>query len=304
MTKTTGASPEAIQFHYDLKNDFYALWLDPTMTYTCAFFSPEENETNLIAAQLRKIDYHATSAHITPGARVLDIGCGWGGMLKRFLNHYNAGEAVGLTLSHEQKNWIEQEPDPRLEIRLENWQDHQPSTPYDAIVSIEALEAFVRPGQSTADRLAIYRHFFSCCRDWLKPGGYFSLQTIAYGNARPEDLDAFISKNIFPESDLPRLAEIAEAIEQQFEIITLINHRQHYLKTIRAWLNAFRQNRAHAVQLVGEQHVKRYEEYLRLCTYIFASGSCDLYRIQLRRIDHPSLTRHACPPNNTTGDFS
>lgn len=293
MTNTTGASTEAIQFHYDLHNAFYALWLDPSMTYTCAFFPDDNDATDIATAQLHKIDYHATQAHLIPGARVLDIGCGWGAMLTRFLTHHGATEAVGLTLSQEQKSWIEQNPDPRLNIRLENWQDHRPKAPYDAIVSIEALEAFVRPEQSSAERVGIYRHFFDCCREWLKPGGYFSLQTIAYGNARPEDLDSFISQSIFPESDLPRLAEIAEAIEQRFEIITLVNHRAHYLRTVRAWLAAFRQEKARAITLIGEEHVRRYEEYLQLCTYMFASGSCDLYRIALRRVDRPLVTRRA-----------
>lgn len=291
MTKTTGASAEAIQFHYDLENDFYALWLDPGMTYTCALFTPDEKDVDLAAAQIRKIDDHAAHAHIAPGARVLDIGCGWGAMLRRFIDVHGVSEAVGLTLSQEQKSWVDRQPDPRLKIRLENWQAHQPQSPYDAIVSIEALEAFARPGQSKAERIAIYRHFFSRCREWLKPGGYFSLQTIAYGNAGPEDLDPFISESIFPESDLPRLAEIAEAIEHVFEIVTLVNHRDHYLRTIRIWLGALRQHRARAVALVGEQHVQRYEEYLRLCTYMFASGSCDLYRIELRRIDRPHVIR-------------
>lgn len=293
MTRSTGASTEAIQFHYDLHNAFYALWLDPSMTYTCALYPESSEETDIETAQLNKIDYHAAQARLTEGARVLDIGCGWGSMLKRFLTHHGAAQGVGLTLSQEQKSWIEQHPDPRLDIRLENWQDHQPEIPYDAILSIESLEAFVRPGQSTEERVAIYRHFFERCREWLKPGGYLSLQTIAYGNARPEDLDSFISQRIFPESDLPRLAEIAEAIEQRFEIITLVNHRADYLRTVRAWLTAFRREKSRAIALVGEEHVRRYEEYLQLCTYMFASGSCDLYRIALRRIDRPLVIRRA-----------
>lgn len=291
MTTTKGASSEAIQFHYDLANDFYALWLDPSMTYTCALFDEGETETALEAAQRRKIDHHAAQAGIAAGARVLDIGCGWGGMLRRFVDTHGAAAGVGLTLSREQKAWIAEAPDPRLEIRLENWQDHRPAAPYDAIVSIEAMEAFVRPGQSTAERIAIYAGLFDRCREWLKPGGAFSLQTIAYGNSRSEDLDPFISQKIFPESDLPRLAEIAQAIEHRFEIVRLVNDRAQYLRTIRAWLAGLRRTRTQAVGLVGEETVLRYEEYLRLCTTMFASGSCDLYRIALRRIDRPFVTR-------------
>ncbi|MEA2756393.1 MAG: cyclopropane-fatty-acyl-phospholipid synthase [Aliidongia sp.] len=291
MTTSRGASAEAIQFHYDLANEFYALWLDSSMTYTCALFADGEDATALHQAQMRKLDDHAAQAGVVAGARVLDIGCGWGGMLRRLLRVSGASQVVGLTLSAQQKTWIEGEPDPRLEVRLEDWQDHNPAEPYDAIVSVEAMEAFVRPGQSTAERVAVYRKLFDRCRSWLRPGGMVSLQTIAYGNARPEDLDRFISEQIFPESDLPRLAEIAEAIEQRFEIVRLVNDRAQYLRTVRAWLARLRSNRTAAISMVGPENVQRYEEYLRLCTYMFASGSCDLYRIALRRIDRPHVTR-------------
>jgi cyclopropane-fatty-acyl-phospholipid synthase len=114
-----------------------------------------------------------------------------------------------------------------------------------------------------------------------------SLQTIAYGNSGPEDLDDFITTEIFPESDLPKLAEIAEAVDRLFEIVVLQNDRHHYVTTLKNWLANLKENRDEAVAVVGEKVVVRFERYLRLSAYIFEIGSCDLYRISFRRIDKP-----------------
>jgi cyclopropane-fatty-acyl-phospholipid synthase len=282
-----GASAEAIRFHYDVGNEFYRLWLDPSMTYTCALFANGEDESNLPAAQLRKMDYHVAQTKAGGCARVLDVGCGWGGMLRRFVCEHGVSHATGLTLSEAQAQWILREPHPRVEVRLEDWLEHQPVQAYDAIVSIESMEAFTRPRLRRAEKLAVYSHFFDRCHAWLRPGGRMSLQVIAYGNSGPEDLDSFISTQIFPESDLPRLAEIAEAVERRFEITSLVNDRQHYVRTLRAWLRGLRGHRAEAVRLAGEETVRRYEEYLQISIVAFASGSCDLHRIALRRIDRP-----------------
>jgi cyclopropane-fatty-acyl-phospholipid synthase len=287
-----GASVEAIRFHYDVGNEFYRLWLDPSMTYTCALFADGEEgeeEDKLHQAQVRKMDYHVALAQAAGCQNVLDIGCGWGGMLRRFVCQHGVAHAIGLTLSEAQAAWIASKPDARIELRVENWMDHQPRQPYDAIVSIEAMEAFARPGLSAEEKIAVYAALFERCHAWLRPRGRMSLQVIAYGNSGPEDLDPFIAEQIFPESDLPRLAEIASAIERRFEVTSIVNDRKQYVRTLRAWLRSLRRRRAEAVRLVGEDTVRRYEEYLDISIVVFASGSCDLYRIGLQRIDHPRL---------------
>ena len=291
MRHHSGASPEAVRFHYDIGNDFYQLWLDPSMTYTCALFAEGEDEKALHAAQMRKIDYHIACAGAAGGMRVLDIGCGWGPVLRRLISHHHVSHAVGLTLSEAQSIWLQRDPDPCIEVRVESWADHQPDAPYDAILSIEAIEAFVRPGLTAQQKIGIYSDFFACCHSWLRPGGRLSLQAIMYGNSGPEDLDEFIATQIFPESDLPRLAEVATALERRFEIRSLVNGRDHYVRTLRAWLSRLRSRRSEAMRIAGVEFVQRYQRYLQLCTYIFASGSCDVYRMALQRIDHPRLPR-------------
>lgn len=144
-----GASPEAIQAHYDVSNDFYALWLDSTMAYSCALW--EAGDT-LKQAQLRKLDFHLTQAQATNKSNLLDVGCGWGALLDRAVTHYNVKNVVGLTLSQAQADWVTHSKRDSVSVLLESWRDHRPTTPYDAIVSIGAFEHFAKAGLSKLPR--------------------------------------------------------------------------------------------------------------------------------------------------------
>lgn len=279
-----GASAEAIQHHYDAGNDFYRLWLDSTSTYSCALW---EEGDDLDAAQLRKLDDHAAQARAPGAAHVLDIGCGWGSMLRRLVQVHGVQHAVGLTLAKNQAQHIQAFGDPRLEVRLENWSDHVPKQPYDAIISVGAFEHFANHGLTPEEKIASYRLFFERCHQWLKPGGSISLQTIVYGNCLREDFSPFFAQEIFPESDLPRPSEIAAASDRLFELELLRNHREHYKRTCETWWRRLRQNREEAVRLVGETVVARYEKYLQYCTIAFHVGTMGLMRVTLRRIDNP-----------------
>ena len=283
-TRHSGASPQAIQYHYDVSNDFYRLWLDQNLIYSCALW--EENDT-LESAQLRKIDFHVEQARAKNAKRVLDVGCGWGALLRRLIEVHGVEQAVGLTLSKAQAQWLQTHPHPRLEVRLESWASHTPQEPYDAIISVGAFEHFARLELSPAEKVQGYRTFFSRCHTWLKPGGWMSLQTIAYGNFRQgtHDASSFIATDIFPESDLPRLSEIAAATEHIFELVRLRNDRGDYARTCREWFVRLRANRAAAVQLCGEAVVARYERFLRTFSYSFELGAFLLLRLALRRID-------------------
>lgn len=284
--KNPGAGVKAIQHHYDVSNDFYRLWLDRHMVYSCAFWGQEDT---LDSAQIRKFDYHIEQSRARGAKRVLDIGCGWGGLLLHLVNQNHVEHAVGLTLSRAQLQSVNGLNHPQIEGRLESWSDYNPADHFDSIISIGAFEHFALLESSSEEKIAGYRDFFSRCHQWLKPGGYMSLQTISYGDI-PRDkrhTDLFIANEIFPESDLPRLADIAEAIEQRFEIVSLRNDRWDYARTMRLWFEQLRANRKAAAALVGEEKVVRYERYLRTFIYSFELGAFLLLRMTLRKIDRP-----------------
>lgn len=287
-TAAPGASAEAIQYHYSIGNDFYRLWLDTTMTYSGALW--EDGDT-LETAQLRKLDYHLTQAGVRSGSRVLDIGCGWGSALRRMVENYGVGHAVGLTLSQAQADYVAAARLPRVEVRVETWLDHAPAEPYDAIVSIGAFEHVAKPELTPDQKIEAYRAYFRRCHCLLNPGSSMTLQTIAYGNIGKEELSQFVEKDIFPESDLPTLAEIARASEGYFEVAALRNNRKDYERTNRVWLTSLQANRAEAVKVVGEQNVARYEKYLALFIIGFHTGTMNLLRITLRRNDKPRITK-------------
>jgi cyclopropane-fatty-acyl-phospholipid synthase len=284
-TRNLGASPQAIQYHYDVSNDFYRLWVDRSFTYSCAMW--EDNDT-LESAQMRKLDFHVEQARAKNATRVLDVGCGWGSLLQRLVEVHGVEQAVGLTLSKAQAEWNWARQHPRIDVRLESWTDHVPQTPYDAIISIGAFEHFARLELSQAEKVEAYRAFFARCHAWLKPGGWLSLQTIAYGNLRrgKQYADPFIPREIFPESDLPRLSEIAEATEHLFEVVALRNDRQDYAHTSREWFDRLRTKRAEAVRVCGQEVVARYERFLRMFGYSFELGAFILLRLALRRINN------------------
>lgn len=283
-TGNPGASAEAIQHHYDVSNDFYRLWLDSSLTYSCALWGEDDS---LDSAQIRKLDYHIEQARAHGAKRVLDIGCGWGSVLKRLIEVHNVEHAVGLTLSEAQAKLLATFNHPQIEVHLESWSDYTPKEPFDSIISIGAFEHFATLEASQKEKIEGYRTFFSRCHKFLKPGGWMSLQTIAYGDiARDKShSDLFIANEIFPQSDLPRLADIAEASEQIFEIVSVKNERWDYARTMRMWFDRLRANRAKAVDLVGEEVVTRYERYLRTFSYSFELGAFLLFRITLRKID-------------------
>lgn len=279
-----GASREAIRHHYDAGNEFFALWLDETLVYSCALWRDNEDDT-LEDAQRRKLDYLAALAGVRTGDRVLDVGCGWGAGLERLVTQHSAEEAVGLTLSDAQAASIRGRAIPGVEVRVESWADHAPEAPYNAIVSIGAFEHFARPGAPRREKLAGYRTFFERCHGWLSPGARLGLQTMAVGTGRlrAEDLRAirFIGRELFPQSSLPRVSDVFAASDRLFEVVEVVNHREHYERTCLSWLANLRARRDDAVTLVGEEVTARYERYLELAASMFERRLVLLLRMAL-----------------------
>ncbi len=270
----------AIRHHYDVGNDFYRLWLDDSLSYSCALW--EGPEDTLEQAQERKLRHHLGAVHAGGARSVLDIGCGWGAILDRLAVQHGVARSVGLTLSEEQAAYVRAQGLPGVEVRLENWMHHQPAERYDGIISIGAFEHFARPDETPAEKVRIYREFFSRCRDWLHDGGALSLQTIAYANMSPSDASTFIQQEIFPNADLPTFAEIAQAAEGVFEIESVSNGRLDYARTLEEWGRRLRANREPAVELVGPETVARYARYLKLSALGFRMGKLCLLRLVFR----------------------
>lgn len=282
---TLTASAEAIGHHYDVSNEFYRFWLDSSLTYSAALWDEADD---LHAAQVRKMDWHLGHLGLPPQGRLLDIGCGWGGLLEHATRAYAVGLATGLTLSTAQHDWIVRRAPANAVVVLQNWTDHTCAKPYDGIVSIGAFEHFARPNLSREQRVGIYRRFFEQTHGWLVPGGSLSLQTIGCGNMRRADFSDFFATEIFPESDLPCLDEIIDAMRFLFEVKVIRNDRLHYARTLREWLKNLAGRKDVAVATFGSPLVERYLTYFKLAIVAFEHlGTMDLYRLALKRIDKP-----------------
>jgi cyclopropane-fatty-acyl-phospholipid synthase len=268
---------EAVRHHYDVGNAFYDLWLDATRTYSCAL--REGSDDTLESAQERKLAFHLDAVDARNAGGVLDVGCGWGSILERLALTHRVPRSVGLTLSEEQAAFVSARGLPGVDVRVEDWRDHEPEGRYDGIVSIGAFEHFARPDDTVEEKIGRYREFFARCRDWLTPGGTLSLQTIAYANMSRDHASGFMQREIFPHADLPTLAEITAAAEGVVEIRRMHNGRLDYAWTCEQWARRLRARRAEATELVGPEVVARYERYLKLSALGFRMNKIGLLRL-------------------------
>jgi len=190
-------------------------------------------------------------------------------------------EAVGLTLSQSQADYVQKQNLSGTRVLLESWTDHQPALPYDAIISIGAMEHFVRPEISRAERVNAYREFFRSCHTWLKPERWMSLQTISYGIG---EFSRGAISSIFPESDLPRATEILDATEGLFEVVSIQNDRTDYARTCREWLSRLVANFEDAQRLVGDKMARHFRAFLDAAARGFDARVFLLLRMRLQRI--------------------
>lgn len=269
----------AIRHHYDVGNAFYSLWLDRSLTYSCAIWAGPGD--TLEAAQERKLRFHLDAVRADSADSVLDIGCGWGSLLERLATAHRVRRAVGLTLSEKQAAFVRSRGHPGVHVHTENWLHHQPDARFDGIVSIGAFEHFATPDDTPAEKIRVYREFFTRCRDWLREDGVLSLQTIAYANMSREEASSFIQREIFPNADLPTLAEITTAADRLFEVRSMHNGRLDYARTCAEWARRLRARRDEAAQLAGPETVARYERYLKHSALGFRMGKICLLRIVL-----------------------
>lgn len=290
----TGAGRKAIEHHYDVGREFYGLWLDARMVYSCALWAGDLDE-DLEAAQLAKLSWHATAARADGAPRVLDVGCGWGAMMRYLVSERGVGHVTGLTLSSDQASYVAASP--RGEVRLEDWREHEPPRPYNAIISVGAFEHFARDDLSKVERREVYKCFFDRCATWLVEGGRLSLQTIAYEDFERDESPTtpFFTEEIFPESGLPRLSDIVEPAERSFRLVGFRSDPDHYEQTLLLWQRRLESHSAEAIELTGRDVYRRYLRYLRLSRALFQRRVCTLYRLVLERRPAPSAATSLAP---------
>jgi cyclopropane-fatty-acyl-phospholipid synthase len=247
-----------VQAHYDLSDDFFRLFLDPSMTYSCARF--EGPESTLEEAQRHKVATTLAKCDLRPGLRLLDVGCGWGATAVA-AHELHGVSVVGLTLSRNQHrhNLALIADRPALEFRLEGWETYH--EPVDRIVSIGAFEHFGR---------AKYGAFFERCRSLLPPGGVLLLHTITLGKPTKSfgflRFVHFMSTKIFPGGDVPPPERVLESARAAgFEAVHIESLRSHYARTLDCWASNLEGNVERAVALVGDEVYQTYLKYLRGC---------------------------------------
>ena len=274
MNANTGASAEDIQYHYDISDSFFELFLDDTKSYSCALW--HNSEESLETAQINKVEYHLQNLKLRQNARILDIGCGWGYLLQHAIKKYKVESATGLTLSKNQKVYIDSQA-PLINVALEDWRHHKPRYLYDGIVSVGAFEHFAKPHLSKDEKQKAYKDFFDTCENWLQPGARLSLQTIAYEQMEPSNASSFIQNSIFPGSELPLKEEILHAADN-FSLLKIVDHGDHYARTCERWLRNLVRQRSVAFSLVGEERCRQFEAYLRMSSMGFSNRQITLNR--------------------------
>ena len=269
-----GRAQRNVAHHYDLDEQLYALFLDSDRQYSCAYF--ETPTATLDDAQLAKKRHLAAKLRIAPGARVLDIGCGWGG-LALYLAEYADAEVTGITLSKEQLALARVRADEKdiadqVQFRLRDYRDVNET--FDRIVSVGMFE---HVGVNFYDR------FFRACARALSEDGLMVLHSIGRSEG-PGITNPFIAKYIFPGGYIPALSEVLPAVERAGLLVTDIEIlRMHYAHTLRAWRERFLAHRETVERLYDIRFVRMWEFYLAACEMAFAKQNMMVMQLQLTK---------------------
>ncbi|WP_294360413.1 cyclopropane-fatty-acyl-phospholipid synthase family protein [uncultured Clostridium sp.] len=273
---------ENIASHYDIGNDFYSLWLDETLSYSCGYFKNEND--SLYDAQMNKIHHILKKLNLKEGDTLLDIGCGWGALLIEATKKYKV-KGVGITLSEEQVKKFnerinEEHLENFLEVNLMNYLDLEKlDKNFDAVVSVGMLEHVGRDH---------YPDFFKAVSSVLKDGGTFLLHYISSLIESPGD--PWLKKYIFPGGVIPTLREIISlSAENNYHVLDVENLRLHYRNTLLYWYSNFNDNIEIINKKFDEKFIRMWQLYLCSCAAVFNNGICDLHQILLTKGINNSL---------------
>jgi cyclopropane-fatty-acyl-phospholipid synthase len=286
MTEKLTPHFEDVQAHYDLSDDFFRLFLDPTMTYSCAYFDRLRDIT-LEEAQIRKVDLALGKLGLRSGMTLLEVGCGWGSTIRRAVDKYDV-DVIGLTLSehqaaHVRKLLDEMDTARSRRVLLQGWE--QFDEPVDRIVSIGAFEHF------GYDR---YDDFFELAYRILPDDGVMLLHTITMltpqqmverGLPMTEELSnftEFISTEIFPGGQLPPIEMVEfHASKAGFNLTRRQSLQLHYARTLDLWAAALQEHQSEAVRIQSDEVYERYMKYLTGCAWAFRAGYIDVNQFTL-----------------------
>jgi len=284
-----GDAPE-IQFHYDVGNDFYTLWLDPRMMYTCAYFRNQADD--LETAQLAKIEHICRKLRLKKGDKLLDIGCGWGGLIIHAAKHYGV-EALGITLSAAQAELATQRiaehgVADRCSVKLLDYRDLPRDAKFDKMVSVGMMEHVAEKAQP---------EYFQIAFRSLNPGGLFLNHFIVSNTTaqltdtlrdrisrRMWRRDAFIHKYVFPDGRLVALGSpILSGEHAGFETREVESLREHYALTLRWWLRGLEKRKADALRVVGDKTYRVWRLYMTAAANGFSTGSLNVVQTLLSK---------------------
>ncbi len=267
----------AVRYHYDLPDSFFALFLDPRMVYSCGYFKSPDDD--LEAAQAQKLDYICRKLRLRRGDHLLDLGCGWGGLLIHAAKNYGA-RAFGVTLS------VPQAESARERIRLEgladrckvevsDYRDLDPPQQYDKIVSVGMFE---HVGET------LLAEYFQRAYALLRPGGVFLNHGIAASATIRREGPSFINRYVFPDGELLPIHTTLRAAEANgFEVRDLESLREHYTLTLRQWVRGLERSEQRARAIVGDVAYRVWRLYMAGSTHGFATGRLNLYQVLMSK---------------------
>lgn len=277
-------SQSTISHHYDVHNDFYNLFLDSEMVYSCAYFDNfQEEEQDLNKAQPDKLEYICKKLRLKTGEKLLDIGCGWGG-LAFWAARYHGVKVHGITLSQEQLNYARERAktlklEHLVKFELKDYR-HLEESEYDKIVSVGMFEHI---------GIANFSNYFSTVSRLLKNGGLFLNHGITNDTGwRDTPATRFINTYIFPDGELARVSDVTDAMERQsLEILDVEALRPHYAFTLRHWIRRLVENEEQAIAIAGERIFRLWQLYMAGSAHYFTKGSTGLYQILATKSRQP-----------------
>lgn len=286
LNHTKASDKKSIQYHYDVSNEFYKLWLDENMVYSCAYF--ENGDEDLATAQLKKIDHILTKIQLQPGQRLLDIGCGWGALVLRAASRFGA-RCVGVTLSQNQFDLATERVKAagladRIEIRLQDYRDVEGQ--FDRITSVGMFEHVGRKNLIP---------YFAKIRELLADDGIAMNHGITSSDYDIDETTLgggeFIDRYVFPDGELPHISLALEAMQRGgLEAVDVESLRRHYARTLDIWSDNFEARAEQARKLVDDEKFRIWRLYLAGCAYAFEHDDVSIYQVVCRKAGRSART--------------